>query len=291
MQTTGHKNDKSQGKAHRRSQRGHAGHLITEREVEDIEERSSPRTPVIYETVRRLGEEEMARPAVSLWWSGLAAGISISFSLLAQAILQTHLPDAPWRPLVADLGYSVGFVMVVMSRQQLFTENTVTAVLPVMAEFSTGSLLKMARMWCVVLIANFTGTLFAVLFCTFTPVLTADLYNGMLDISHQILGHSFFEMVFRGIAAGFLIAALVWLIPSAETAQFYVIVLMTYMISAGNFMHIVAGSVEGFLLVLHGDLGWLPMLTGFIIPVLIGNVVGGTALFALIAYAQVMKEI
>ena len=77
----------------------------------------------------------MARPAVSLWWSGVAAGISISFSLLAQAILQTHLPDAPWRPLVADLGYSVGFVMVVMSRQQLFTENTVTAVLPVMAEF------------------------------------------------------------------------------------------------------------------------------------------------------------
>ena len=107
---------------------------ITAREVEDVEDRSSPRTPVIYEVVCRLGEEEMARPAFSLWWSGVAAGMSISFSLLAQAILYTHLPDAPWRPLVADVGYTVGFVMVIMSRQQLFTENTITAVLPVIAD-------------------------------------------------------------------------------------------------------------------------------------------------------------
>ena len=274
-----------------RTEGGKRESQITAREVEDVEERSSPRTPVIYEIVCRLGDEEMARPIVSLWWSGVAAGMSISFSLLAQAILQTHLPDAPWRPLVADLGYSVGFVMVVMSRQQLFTENTITAVLPVIAEFNTGNLTKLARMWAIVLVANFAGTLFAALFSTFTPVLTPELFNGMLDISRQILGHSWPEMFFKGIAAGFLIAAMVWLIPGAETAQFYVIVLMTYLISAGNFMHIVAGSVEAFLLLLHGELHWLTMLTGYILPVLIGNIVGGTALFALIAYAQVMKEI
>ena len=233
----------------------------------------------------------MARPTVSLWWSGVAAGLSISFSLLAQAILYTHLPDAPWRPLVADFGYSIGFVMVVMSRQQLFTETTVTAVLPVMAETSWRNLYQLARMWGVVLLANFAGTLFAALFSTFTPVLTPQFYAGMLEISRHIMGHGFVEMFFRGIAAGFLIAAMVWIIPSAETAQFYVIVLMTYLISAGEFMHIVAGSVEAFLLVLHGELGWMAMLTGFLIPVLAGNIVGGTALFALIAYAQVMNEI
>jgi formate/nitrite transporter FocA (FNT family) len=267
------------------------GQKITEREIEDVEDLSLPRTPVIYEIVRRHGEEEMARPTVSLWWSGVAGGISISFSLLTQAILQTHLPDAPWRPLVADLGYSVGFVMVVMSRQQLFTETTVTAVLPVMADFNWNNLAKLARMWGVVLIANFAGTLFAALFSTFTPVLTPDLFHGMLDISRGILGHSLAETFFRAIAAGFLMAAMVWLIPSAEAAQFYVIVLMTYLISAGGFMHIVAGSVEAFLLVLNGQLSWLALLGQFVIPTLLGNVVGGTALFGLIAYAQVMKEI
>jgi formate/nitrite transporter FocA (FNT family) len=264
---------------------------ITAREVEDVEDRSSPRTPVIYEVVCRLGEEEMARPAFSLWWSGVAAGMSISFSLLAQAILHTHLPDTPWRPLVTDVGYTVGFVMVIMSRQQLFTENTITAVLPVIAAFNTANLTKMARMWAVVLLANFAGTLFAALFSTFTPVVSPELLSGMVDLSRQILGHSWLEMFFKGIAAGFLIAALVWLIPGAGSAQFYVIVLMTYLISAGNFMHIVAGSVEAFLLLLNGELHWLAMFTGFILPVLAGNIVGGTALFTLIAYAQVVKEI
>jgi formate/nitrite transporter FocA (FNT family) len=267
------------------------GNQITPREIEDVEDRSSPRTPVIYEVVRRLGDEEMVRPITSLWWSGVAAGLSISFSLLAQAIIQTHLPAMPWRPLVTDFGYSLGFVMVVMSRQQLFTENTVTAVLPVMADINLTNLAKLTRMWAVVLLANFCGTLFAALFCTFTPVLSPDLYQGMLDISRHIVGSGFGEMFFRGVAAGFLIAAMVWLIPGAEGAQFFVIVLMTWLIAAGGFTHVIAGSVEGFLLVLSGQLAWQSMLNDFVLPVLAGNIVGGTALFALIAYAQVMNEI
>jgi formate-nitrite transporter family protein len=275
----------------RKSQEPDQRKQISAREVEDIEERSGPRTPVIYEVVSRMGEEEMARPIFSLWWSGVAAGMSLSFSLLAQAILHTHLPDTAWRPLVADFGYTVGFIMVIMSRQQLFTENTITAVLPVIAALNIANLNKMARLWAVVLLANFAGTLFAALFSTFTPVISPDLLHGMLDISRQILGHSWPEMFFKGVAAGFLIAALVWLIPGAESAQFYVIVLMTYLISVGNFAHIVAGSFEAFLLVLNGDLSWLSMITGFLIPVLAGNIVGGTALFTLIAYAQVVKEI
>jgi formate/nitrite transporter FocA (FNT family) len=81
---------------------------ISAQEVHDVEEMSAPRTPVIYEVVRRLGEDEMARPATSLWWSGVAAGLSISFSLLAQAILEDHLPEADWQPLISKLGYCCG---------------------------------------------------------------------------------------------------------------------------------------------------------------------------------------
>ena len=264
---------------------------ITEKEADDVEEMSSPRTPVIYEIVRRLGDEEMDRPITSLWWSGVAAGLSISFSLLAQGILQAHLPAAPWSVLVVSLGYSVGFVMVVLSRQQLFTESTVTAVLPVMASLTRTNLWRLARLWSVVLLANMAGTLIAALLCTYTPVLTPELKTAMLEIAGQILNHSWLEMLFRAIASGFLIATMVWLMPSAEAAQFHVIVVVTYLIAAAGFMHIVAGSVEAFLLVLNGHLGIQPMVADFFVPVLMGNIFGGTALFALIAYAQVMKEI
>ncbi|WP_407177609.1 formate/nitrite transporter family protein [Bradyrhizobium sp. STM 3562] len=264
---------------------------ITQREIEDVEERSSPRTPIIYEVVRRLGEEEMARPATSLWWSGLAAGLSISFSLLAQAILQLRIPEEGWRPLVTSLGYSVGFVMVVLSRQQLFTENTITVVLPVMASWSMANVGRAARMWGIVLLANLVGTLFAAAFCTFTPVLSPDLRNEMLEISSQILQHDWIEMLFRGIAAGFLIATMVWLLPGAESGQFSIIVVTTYLIGAGGFMHIVAGSMEAFMLVLNRMMSPDLMFVAFLMPVLAGNIIGGTALFALLAYAQVMREI
>ena len=76
-----------------------------------------------------------------------------------------------------------------------------------------------------------------------------------------------------------------------SSAQFQVIVVMTYLISVGGFAHIIAGSVEMFLLLVHGDIGIAALLGGFILPVLLGNIVGGTALFALICYAQVAKEV
>jgi formate/nitrite transporter FocA (FNT family) len=273
----------------RRKKGGSKG--ISEQEVEDVEEMSSPRTPVIYEVVRRLGDEEMERPATSLWWSGVAAGLSISFSLLAQAILQAHLPDAPWRPLVSGFGYCVGFLMVVLGNQQLFTESTITVVLPVFKDLSWKSLWRMGRLWAIVLVANFAGTLLAAVFCTFTPVLPGSLLQGMQTISRDLLDIGWWPMAFRGVSSGFLIAAMVWMIPSAESAKFAVITLMTYLIAIGGFTHIVAGSMEANMLVVHGDWEWWRMLGQFFVPVLLGNIVGGTALFALISYAQVMEEI
>jgi formate-nitrite transporter family protein len=276
-------------KARRKSQTTRKG--ISEQEVRDVEEMATPRTPVIYEVVRRHGEEEIKRPATSLWWSGIAAGLSISFSLLAQAILVAHLPDAPWRPLVSSFGYCVGFLMVVLGRQQLFTESTITIVLPVFADLSVKNIWRLGRLWAIVLVANFTGTLFAAIFCTYTPVVPVDILHGMQAVSRDLLPLSWWQMAFRGVSSGFLIAAMVWMIPSAESAKFVVITLMTYLIAIGGFTHIVAGSMEANMLVLHGDWEWWRMLGQFFVPVLLGNIVGGTALFALISYAQVMKEI
>ncbi len=261
------------------------------RQVEHIEERSTPPTPVIYDLVRRLGDEEMARPATSLWWSGLAAGLSMSFSLLAEAILRLHLPEAAWRELVVALGYPTGFVMVVLARQQLFTETTITVVLPITAQPTARNFARGARMWGIVLAANLAGTLLAALFASFTPVVDRALHDAMLEVSRRALEHPWLEMGFRAVTAGFLMAAMVWLIPASEAAQFHVIVLMTYLIGVSGSAHIVAGSVEAFMLVANGQLGVVPLLGQFVLPVLAGNVIGGTVLFALIAYAQVMKEI
>jgi formate/nitrite transporter FocA (FNT family) len=258
--------------------------------IDRVEERTTPRTPVIYEAVRRLGDDEMARPITSLWWSGLAAGLSISFSILAQGILAMYLPDAPWRQLVIALGYPVGFLIVVLSRQQLFTENTITVVLPVMADPTLGNLARAGRMWGIVLVANLLGTFIAAVFILAAPAITPELRQHMLDVSRHAVDHGWLETGFQGITSGYLMAAMVWLIPGAGTAQFQVVYLITYLIGAGGFAHIVGGSVEAFLLVCSGGIGFGEILVQFMAPALVGNIIGGTVLFALISYAQVMKE-
>ena len=151
--------------------------------------------------------------------------------------------------------------------------------------------MRMTRLWAIVLVANLAGTLFAALFCSFTPVLPADVYGGMLAISRDLLAFGWWDMMFRAVAAGFLMAAMVWLMPGAEGAQLQVITIVTWLIAVGGFTHIVAGSMESYLLVLSGEWALWTMLADFMVPVLIGNIIGGTALFALIAYAQVMDEI
>jgi formate/nitrite transporter FocA (FNT family) len=107
--------------------------------------------------IRYDGEEELNRPISALAWSGLAAGMSMGFSLVAEALFRTYLPDQPWRPLITSLGYPLGFLIVIIGRQQLFTENTLTAIIPLLARRNTATLLRVARLWTVVLVANPCG--------------------------------------------------------------------------------------------------------------------------------------
>src|SRR3954454_8465175 len=97
-------------------------------EHEEAEERSAPSGRIVYKAILKEGEDELTRPSSALFWSGLAAGLSMGFSLVAEGLLRHRLPDAPWRPLVTKFGYSAGFLIVILGRQQLFTENTLTPV-------------------------------------------------------------------------------------------------------------------------------------------------------------------
>ncbi len=267
------------------------GTRLSQDDLVNVENRLRLRAAVVYEIIRQEGEEELARKPVSLWWSGIAAGLSIGFSVVAEGLLLAHLPDASWRPLVDNLGYSVGFLIVILARQQLFTENTLTAVLPLVASPSLTHLGMTLRLWGIVFTANMVGALI------FAWGLSSGLFfapaaqAAFLEISRHLFALEPAQMFTRGIAAGWIIATLVWLLPSSGNGSILVIVLMTYLIALAELAHVVAGSVEVFLLVFHGDISWSESILGFLLPALAGNIIGGSALFAIIVYAQVREEI
>src|SRR5277367_621318 len=108
--------------------------IRTRAEEKKVEERLAISPSVVYETIRREGEEELHRTPAALAWSGLAAGLSMGFSLVAEALLAAYLPHATWTPLISKFGYCVGFLIVILGRQQLFTETTLTVILPLLSK-------------------------------------------------------------------------------------------------------------------------------------------------------------
>lgn len=264
---------------------------LSKQESREVEEKLRLRAPVVYEIVRAEGEEELARPMASLWWSGLAAGIAISMSVVTEGLLHRHVPAVAWRPLIENFGYTVGFLIVVLGRLQLFTENTITAVLPLMAERTSRNFYLTARLWGIVFAANTVGTLIFALATTYAGIFSADHLESVREIARHFMSKPPSEMLLHGIPAGFLIAAMVWMIPSAEGADFWVILLTTYLIALGDLSHVVVGSAEAFLLLMHGEIGLWQTFAGFMAPAFIGNVIGGTALFTVLAYSQVKQEL
>ncbi|NKX41858.1 formate/nitrite transporter family protein [Rhodobacteraceae bacterium R_SAG1] len=260
-----------------------------EREIVEEGVGISPR--LIFETIRREGEEELERPVRALWWSGIAAGILISFSVLGKSLFRAYLPEADWTPLVENLGYSLGFLMVILGRMQLFTENTITTVVPVVLRQDMNSFIRTARLWGIVLGANVVGAFVIAAFFGLTPVLKPELLEAMIKISEHATGMEPMIGLISGIPSGILIAAIVWMMPSAPNNKIVLVVIFTWLIAAGDFTHIVAGSVEMALLLLLGELGVGQAVLGFFLPVLIGNVIGGTVVFTLLTYAQIRPEI
>ena len=264
---------------------------VSAEEETSIREQMPHRAPVLFEIIRRNGKEELERPVQSLWWSGLAAGLSIGFSVLTVAMLRRYLPESDWARVVSQFGYSVGFVIVILSRQQLFTENVITAVVPVMAQSHLRNLMLMLRLWGVVLCANVVGAVLFAAFLRYSGAIDADLARSIHAVSEHLLHAMPMETMGRGMIAGFLIATLVWILAGVEGSGLPIIVLMTYPIALGDFDHVIAGSVEMAYLVLEGHQTIGGAITGFFLPTLLGNVVGGTVIFTLLAYGQIREEL
>lgn len=265
---------------------------MTRAEEESAEEMAAPRSRVIHEVIRRQGEEELSRPVGSLFWSGVAGGLAIMTSVIAEAALHHKLPASmPGREAIADLGYSLGFLMVVLGRMQLFTEQTIVTVLPVMAAPDWKRFGTAARLWAVVFAANMVGTCVAAAVSLWLPLMGPPLLASMLDISSGLLRKTPLDILRQGIPAGFLIASLAWIRGGISSGDFWVVLALTYAIALGGFTHVVAGSAEAFLLLFAGQAGLAQVLGGIILPALIGNIIGGTGLFAVLVHAQVRQEI
>jgi formate-nitrite transporter family protein len=256
-------------------------------DAQDAAERTSAGAHVIYDAIVMEAEDELKRSSSALALSGLAAGLSMGFSLIAEAALQTHLPPAEWAPLITKLGYSVGFLLVILGRQQLFTENTLTPIIPLLDRQSHVRISHVARLWGIVLVANLVGAALFAFGIARVEFFQPETRQAFHEIGTLATHGSFARLFVGAVFAGWLVALMVWLQPGAKYTRLHVIIILSYLIGIAGFPHIIAGSVEVLYLVAEQRMSLGQYLIAYLIPVLLGNTVGGVMLVAALNYGQV----
>ncbi|MBX8490737.1 formate/nitrite transporter family protein [Pseudomonas cichorii] len=263
---------------------------LSAEEQREIDENQPPRAAVLHETIRIQGDHELERSAAALWWSALAAGLTMGLSLMAMGLFKSRLADVEASHVIASLGYSAGFLAVILARQQLFTENTLTAVLPVMSKLTLGNVARLFRLWTIVLMGNLAGTLLVAYVMLNLPIFDSKTDQAFLEIGRKVMENDVSHMFSKGIVSGWMIATMVWMIASMENAKIAIIVMITYLMALGDFTHIVVGSAEVSYLVFAGEIAWKDFWLVFAGPTLAGNIIGGSFIFGLLSHAQIRSE-
>ena len=161
-----------------------------------------------------------------------------------------------------------------LGRQQLFTENTLTPVLVLLHRFDVATFLRVARLWAIVLAGNIVGALAFATLLAHLDVFTPEIHRAFGEVSGHATSGTAFPNFVRAVFAGWLIALMVWLLPAAESAAMFIVLLITYIVAAGQLTHVIAGSVEALYAV---ETGMLPLRTAvfsYMLPVLAGNSIG-----------------
>lgn len=230
------------------------------------------------------GREELARGSAGLALSGLGAGLTVSFSAVALGVVGALSGGLG---LLAYAAYPLGFIFVMMSRQQLFTTNTVTPVIVVLDK-DPSELANMLRLWGILFVANILGALVFALAVTHTEILPPAALNLLLEEAALKMENGFWAQVIKGVVGGWLVAFVVWLAAAAQdtTSQLLLIWAPIFLIPATGLVHCIAGSTEVMIGVFADANTWGEYLVRFLLPATLGNVVGGLILVTLLNYGQ-----
>jgi formate/nitrite transporter FocA (FNT family) len=264
---------------------------MTPRATDAPQEQPQKSYHTILEQHVRQAQEELDRPAGALLLSGLSAGLDLGFGPFLMAVMATlcsrELPHAVTQVIVS-LAYGVGFVFVVVGRSALFTEQTTSAVLPVLSGRS--SIRQLLRLWGLVLLANLVGAAIIALVISQVAPRMGIVETGALGaIAAKLLHPPWWIMLLGAIAAGWLMGLLAWLVmASRETiSQILIVMLTTFVIGIAGFHHSIAGTIEILTAVFANAGPTLSDFGPFLLWAVLGNAFGGATFVAVLKFGHV----
>jgi formate/nitrite transporter FocA (FNT family) len=251
-----------------------------------------PSAQDIYEQVANNARQELGRSSVSLAISGLAGGIFMGLSALGNAIAIALLTPAGSTPsnitlFLAKMFYPLGFIVVILGRSQLFTENTLYPVALVLAEKK--HFWKTLRLWATVLPANVLGAIAFAALAALTNALRPDMVQSLSQLGLDAIHNPPSTIFWSAVMGGWIIATVAWLVSGSHsiTGSVMIIWMLTFVVGLGNFAHCIATSGEIVAAVFTGKASWTSYGTWLFFAVA-GNICGGVGMVTLLEYGQVI---
>jgi len=233
------------------------------------------------------GKSQLQRPTLGLFMSSLAAGMIIGSTVLAVGVMATILGNLDGlNKIFVALVYPLGFILCILSRTELFTEHTATAVYPLLD--GSANIQKVLKLWSVVITGNLCGGLIIALMLAMADgVIHASA--GYLIIAEHVLDYDYGVLFISAVLAGWLMATGAWTILATHStgSQILCIYIATFVIGVGGLHHSIAGSVELFVGYFTSDGISLLAIIPAIGVILAGNAVGGSIFVALLNYGHI----
>jgi formate/nitrite transporter FocA (FNT family) len=243
-------------------------------------------TEEVFQRIVAAADHEMDTRNRELFFSGLAAGFSITLTFLLYASTAAKTDSS----LVAALLYPLGFVYIVLGGYQLYTENTLPPVTLVLERLA--SIPALLRVWAVVVAGNFVGGALGAVLLAETGVFEPAAAEAATEIALEGIETPPADLFFKAAFAGFVVAGVVWLDFSArDTVSRVLLVYLAFLaIPVADLFHVVVSFTEVVYLFLGGHAALAPGVFGFVLPVLVGNTVGGVLLVTVVNYFQTTER-
>jgi formate/nitrite transporter FocA (FNT family) len=246
---------------------------------------SRPSAEDIYQQVAKNAKQELKRSTVSLAISGLTGGIFMGLSALAVGIALAHLGSGQTAFVVSRMFYPLGFIVVILGRSQLFTENTLYPVALVLTE--PKEIWNTLRLWATVLPSNVAGAFLFASLAGLTHSMAPEIVQAIAGLGLAAVHEPTGTIFWSGVVAGWIIATAAWLVSGSHsiTGSVMIIWALTFVVGLGNFAHCIATSGEILTAVLTHQLPWAayPQWLG---PAVAGNICGGVIMVTLLEYGQ-----
>ncbi|MFT6986597.1 MAG: formate transporter [Psychromonas sp.] len=258
----------------------------------------------ITEKADNIAYSKATKAFLSAFYLAVTAGMFISLAFVFYVTVTTGTQNVAWgiKNLIGGAAFSLGLLLVVVVGGELFTSSTLTLIAKASQRITT---MQMLKNWTVVYFGNFVGATFLVFLIFFAGLYNAD--NGQwgltaLNIAQHKLHHSFTEAVALGILCNIMVCLAIWMAFGARsvTDKMFAVLLPVAMFVSSGFEHCIAnmfmvpigiliqhyGSPEFWLSIGHNasefaDITTLNFLINNLIPVTLGNIIGGGVIVGL----------